>query len=166
MTSLKHIWNSKKLRIDNKLKILKTCVFSVLLHCKKKGSVKNEKNVQESATTREPLSAFIHYRRNLANYVFGYVREPTAKTFFPPFFASFLSHLYPFRVRYQLQMLEPISTVFVTEPPHRNLPFHVLSTTQSAETRDTDQSPGNYRTIPESISPFDATLFLTQKNSL
>ena len=31
-TSLKHIWNSKKLKIDNKLQILKTCVFSVLLY--------------------------------------------------------------------------------------------------------------------------------------
>ena len=32
MASLKHIWNSKKLKIDNKLQILKTCVFSVLLY--------------------------------------------------------------------------------------------------------------------------------------
>ena len=85
--------------------------------------------------------------------------------FFPPFSVSFLSHLYPFRVRYQLQMLKPISTVFVTEQPHRNLPFRVLSANQSTETRDTDQSPGNYRTLPVIIRPFDATLFLTQQNS-
>lgn len=32
MASLKHIWNSKKLKIDNKVRILKTCVFSVLLY--------------------------------------------------------------------------------------------------------------------------------------
>ena len=32
LASLKHIWNSKKLRIDNKLKVLTTCVFSVLLY--------------------------------------------------------------------------------------------------------------------------------------
>ena len=62
-------------------------------------------------------------------------------------------------------MLKPISTVFVTEQPHRNLPFRVLSTTQSTETRDTDQSPGNYRTLLASISPFDATLSPTQQNS-
>ena len=32
LASLKHIWNSKKLKINNKLKILTTCVFSVLLY--------------------------------------------------------------------------------------------------------------------------------------
>jgi hypothetical protein len=32
MASLKHIWNGKKLRVQNKLKILTTCVFSVLLY--------------------------------------------------------------------------------------------------------------------------------------
>jgi hypothetical protein len=32
MASLKHIWNSKKLKVDNKLKVLTTCVFSVLLY--------------------------------------------------------------------------------------------------------------------------------------
>ena len=84
------------------------------------------------------------------------------KTFFSPFFVSFLSHLYLFRVRYQLQMLEPISTVFVTIKLHGNLPFRVLSATRSTETRDTDQSPGNYRTPPVIISPFDTTVFLTQ----
>ena len=31
LVSLKHIWNSKKLKIENKLRILTTCVFSVLL---------------------------------------------------------------------------------------------------------------------------------------
>ena len=87
------------------------------------------------------------------------------KTFFPPFFVSFLSHSYPFRVRYQLQMLKPISTVFVTEQLHWNLPFRVLSATRSTETWDTDQSPGNYRTLPVIINPFDTTLFLTQQNS-
>jgi Reverse transcriptase (RNA-dependent DNA polymerase)/Endonuclease-reverse transcriptase/Domain of unknown function (DUF6451) len=32
LASLKHIWNSKKMKIENKLKILTTCVFSVLLY--------------------------------------------------------------------------------------------------------------------------------------
>jgi hypothetical protein len=32
MASLKHIWYSKKLRLENKLRILTTCVFSVLLY--------------------------------------------------------------------------------------------------------------------------------------
>ena len=32
MASLKHIWNSKKLQVKNKLKLLTTCVFSVLLY--------------------------------------------------------------------------------------------------------------------------------------
>ena len=62
-------------------------------------------------------------------------------------------------------MLKPISTVFVTEQLHGNLPFRVLSATRSTETRDTDQSPGNYRTLPVIISSFDVTFFLTQQNS-
>ena len=62
-------------------------------------------------------------------------------------------------------MLKPISAVFVTEQLHGNLPFLVLSATQSTETRETDQALRNYRTLPASISPFDATLFLTQQNS-
>ena len=62
-------------------------------------------------------------------------------------------------------MLEPISTVFATQQPHRNLPFRVLSATRSTETRDTDPSPGDHRTLPVIISPFNATLFLTQQNS-
>ena len=32
MASLEHVWNSKKLTIQNKLRILTTCVFSVLLY--------------------------------------------------------------------------------------------------------------------------------------
>jgi hypothetical protein len=32
MAALKHIWNSKKLKTENKLKILTTCVVSVLLY--------------------------------------------------------------------------------------------------------------------------------------
>ena len=40
MVSLKYIWNSKKLRIDNKMKILKTCVFSVLLYASKTWTLK------------------------------------------------------------------------------------------------------------------------------
>ena len=62
-------------------------------------------------------------------------------------------------------MLKAISTVFVIEQPHRNLPFRVLFATQSTETRETDQSPHNYGILPAVISPFDATLFLTQQNS-
>ena len=70
-----------------------------------------------------------------------------------------------FRVCYQLQMIETISTIFVTEQPHRNLPFLVFSATQSTGTRETNRSPRNYRTLPAIISPFVATLFLTQQNS-
>ena len=62
-------------------------------------------------------------------------------------------------------MLKPISTVFVTEQLHGNLPFRVLSATQSTETRDSDPSPRNYSTLPVIISSFDVTLFLTQQNS-
>ncbi|CAF4868439.1 unnamed protein product [Rotaria socialis] len=40
MASLKHIWNSKKLKIENKLKILKTCAFSVLLYASETWSLK------------------------------------------------------------------------------------------------------------------------------
>ena len=40
MASLKHIWNSKKLKIDNKLKVLKTCVFSVLLYASETWTLK------------------------------------------------------------------------------------------------------------------------------
>ncbi len=40
MTSLKHIWNSKKLKIENKLKILTTCVFSVLLYASETWTLK------------------------------------------------------------------------------------------------------------------------------
>ena len=32
MASLRHVWNSKKLTIQNKLRILTTCVFSVLFY--------------------------------------------------------------------------------------------------------------------------------------
>jgi hypothetical protein len=38
--SLKHIWNSKKLRIENKLKVLTTCVFSVLLYASETWTLK------------------------------------------------------------------------------------------------------------------------------
>ena len=40
MASLKHIWNSKKLKIDNKLKVLTTCVFSVLLYASETWTLK------------------------------------------------------------------------------------------------------------------------------
>ena len=40
MASLKHVWNSKKMRIDNKLKILTTCVFSVLLYASETWTLK------------------------------------------------------------------------------------------------------------------------------
>ena len=45
------------------------------------------------------------------------------KTHFTPVFASYISHLNPFRVRYPLQMLEPFSTVFETEQTHRKLSY-------------------------------------------
>ena len=62
-------------------------------------------------------------------------------------------------------MLKPISNVFVTEQLHGNLPFRVLSATQSTETRETDQSLRNYRTLRAIISSFHGTLSLTQQNS-
>jgi hypothetical protein len=40
MASLKHIWNSKKLKVDNKLKVLTTCVFSVLLYASETWTLK------------------------------------------------------------------------------------------------------------------------------
>src|ERR1700722_4237388 len=40
MASLKHIWNSKKLKTENKLKILTTCVFSVLLYASETWTLK------------------------------------------------------------------------------------------------------------------------------
>ena len=40
MASLKHIWNSRKLSIDNKLRVLTTCVFSVLLYASETWTLK------------------------------------------------------------------------------------------------------------------------------
>lgn len=40
LASLKHIWSSKKLKIENKLKILNTCVFSVLLYASETWTLK------------------------------------------------------------------------------------------------------------------------------
>ena len=62
-------------------------------------------------------------------------------------------------------MLKPISNVFVPEQLHGHLLFRVLSATQSTETRETDQSLRNYRTLRAIISSFDGTLSLTQQNS-
>lgn len=44
MASLKHIWNSKKLKTDSKLKVLTTCVFSVLLYASKTWTLKELDN--------------------------------------------------------------------------------------------------------------------------
>jgi hypothetical protein len=40
MASLRHIWNSKKLKLENKLRILTTCVFSVLLYASETWTLK------------------------------------------------------------------------------------------------------------------------------
>ena len=40
LASLKHIWNSRKLKTDNKLKVLITCVFSVLLYASETWTLK------------------------------------------------------------------------------------------------------------------------------
>jgi hypothetical protein len=40
MASLKHIWNSRKLKLENKLRILTTCVFSVLLYASETWTLK------------------------------------------------------------------------------------------------------------------------------
>jgi hypothetical protein len=50
MASLKHIWNSKKLKLENKLRILTTCVFSVLLYASETWTLKE--------TDRNKLMAF------------------------------------------------------------------------------------------------------------
>jgi hypothetical protein len=40
MASLKHIWNTKKLTVESKLKLLTTCVFSVLLYASETWTLK------------------------------------------------------------------------------------------------------------------------------
>ena len=40
MVSLKHVWSGKKLTIQNKLRILTTCVFSVLLYASETWTLK------------------------------------------------------------------------------------------------------------------------------
>ena len=40
MASLRHVWNGKKLNIQNKLRILTTCVFSVLLYASESWTLK------------------------------------------------------------------------------------------------------------------------------
>ena len=40
MASLRHLWNSKKITIQNKLRILTTCVFSVLLYASETWTLK------------------------------------------------------------------------------------------------------------------------------
>jgi hypothetical protein len=118
-----------------------------LLHCKKKEREERKKRLRECNHSRTLVRVYSLPKKPL-QIRFLICPRADRKTFIPPFFASFFSHLYPFRVRYQLQMLEPISSVFVTEQPHRNLPFRVLSTTQSTETRDTDQLPHNIVHFP------------------
>ena len=54
MASLKHIWNSKKLRIENKLKILKTCVFSVLLYASETWTLKRDRQ-EEAVGVRDGM---------------------------------------------------------------------------------------------------------------
>ena len=108
---------------------------------KKNGSVKNEKNVSESATTREPLSAFIQYRKNLLKYVLWYVREPTEKRFSHRFlYRSLVTYTYlgfaisckcwnPFQPFLLLNNYTEISR-FVCFPlvgaPKRETPIHPL----------------------------------------
>ena len=50
MASLKHIWGSKKMSLDNKLRVLATCVFSVLLYASETWTLKQ--------TDRKKLLAF------------------------------------------------------------------------------------------------------------
>ena len=40
MSNLKHIWNTKKLKVESKLKLLNTCVFSVLLYASETWTLK------------------------------------------------------------------------------------------------------------------------------
>ena len=44
MASLRHVWNGKKLTIQNKLRILTTCVFSVLLYASESWTLKETDN--------------------------------------------------------------------------------------------------------------------------
>ena len=150
----------KHLQVDENIDVIHTLITLL-----KKGSAKNEKNVFRECNHSRTLLRVYSLQKKPRQIRFLICPRADRKKFFPSFFASFLSHLYPFRVRYQLQMLEPISTVFVTEQLHGNLPFRVLSTTQSTETQDTDPSPSNYRALPVIIRSFDANLFLTQENS-
>ena len=69
MASLKHIWNSKKLRIDNKLKILKTCVFSVLLYASETWTLKetDKKNLLAFEMECYRQSLRINWRNMIRN---------------------------------------------------------------------------------------------------
>jgi hypothetical protein len=40
MSNLKHIWNTKKLKLESKLQLLKTCVFSTLLYASETWTLK------------------------------------------------------------------------------------------------------------------------------
>ena len=134
------------------------------VHCKKKVALRTEKTFQRVQPFTNPRPRLFNTAKPL-QIRFLICSRVDRKTFFPPLFVSFHSHLNSFRFRYKLQMLEPISTVFATQQPYRNHPFRVLSTTQSTETQDFDPSFRNQRTLPVIISSFDVTFFLTQQSS-
>ena len=137
---------------------------SLQLHCTKKASLRTKTTFKRVQPLTNPCPRLFTTEKTSPN-TFSDMSKSRPKTFSPPFFVSFLSHSSPLRVLYQLQMLKPVSTVFVTEQPHQNLPFRVLSTTQSTETRDFNPSFRNQRTLPVIFGSFDATLLLTQQNS-
>ena len=84
------------------------------MHTVKKGSVKNGKTVQEFATTHEPLAPFVEYPKNLRKYLLRYPRMSLQKPYKQSFSVPFTNRSNLLRVRYWLQMLEPLSTVYVT----------------------------------------------------
>ncbi|CAF1527462.1 unnamed protein product [Adineta ricciae] len=56
LASLKHIWNSKKLKIDNKLRVLTTCVISVLLYASETWTLKETDTKKTTGVRNEMLS--------------------------------------------------------------------------------------------------------------
>ena len=78
--------------------------------------MKNETTILEATITHEPLSAFIQYpQKNPAN-TFSDMCESRPQNVLPTGFC----------IVHQLQMLEPISAVFVTEAPKRERPINPL----------------------------------------
>ena len=70
-----------------------------------------------------------------------------SKTYFTPFFVSFISRLNPKRVRYPLQMLEPFSTVFPRDKRFENYCISCFEQLKTPKNKRNKQPRRNYRTI-------------------